>query len=323
MDTLFERHNFVYMNKKIDYPLIKNEVGDIARGFVAGVITGAVTGTAVAGIAGAVGGYIGKGATNRIESIAKDLMNPFRKHIGFHTNDFVLMRGYKKNIDGDFSTAKFELIHEIPGAKREIDSNDRLISEKLASTIGLYSGQKLYDQDILNENEDDFMNNILRKDVLSIGGPIPLDPLRDVMIKKNVLPCNYELEKPLEYLPEETGISDKTYYKYEIVTDEGDIFEPQWNQLNYGIITQVDKDLIFPESDKGVFFNFSGCQSFGTEGACALFSNKESMKSTIKQIREKVDKRENFQAIVSVPINKRIKEIKANEIKIESVFKIK
>lgn len=166
------------------------------------------------------------------------------------------------------------------------------------------------------------MSNILRKDVLSIGGPIPLDPLRDVMMKKDVLPCNYELEKPLEYPPEETGISNKTYYKYEIVTNEGDIFEPQWNQLNYGIITRVDKDLIFPESEKGVFFNFSGCQSLGTEGACTLFSNKKSMKSAIKQIREKVDKRENFQAIVSVPINKRIKEIKANEIKIESVFKI-
>ena len=323
MEPLFERHNFVYMKKKIDFPLIKNKVGDIVPGIIAGAAGDLVTGTPVAGIAGFVAGYISKGAISISTSKVKDLINQFRRLFGFNKNDFVLMIGYRKDINKQLVTMEFEPIVRVPEAKAEIDRNDREISEKLASTIGLYKDQKLYDQDELNEKEDDFMNDILRKDVLSVGGPIPLDPLYDVMIQKDVLPCNYELKKPLIYPPEETGISDKTFYKYEIVTNEGDIFEPQWNQLNYGIITRVDKDLILHESDKGVFFNFSGCQWFGTKGTCTLFLNKGSIKSTIKQIRKEIGKKENFQAIVSVPIDKQTKIIKENEIKIESVFKIR
>lgn len=120
MDPLFDRHNFVYMNKKIDYPLIKNEMGDIVRGLVAGALTGGVTGNVVAGMVGAACGYIGGGATNRIENIAKDLINPFRRNFSFHTSDFVLMRGYRKNIDGDFATAEFELVDNIHGQNAKL-----------------------------------------------------------------------------------------------------------------------------------------------------------------------------------------------------------
>lgn len=312
------------MKKKIDYPLVKNKVGEIVLGIIsAGVAGGLVTGNPVAGIAGFGAGYISKDVIRISTSKTKDLINPFRRHFGFHTNDFILMRGYKKDKNKQLVTMEFEPIARVPEAKAEIDRNDREISEKLASTIGLYKDQKLYDQDELNEKEDDFMNDILRKDVLSVGGPIPLDPLYDVMVKKDVLPCNYELEKPLIYPPEETGKADETIYKYEIVTNKGDIFEPQWNQLNFGIITRVDKDLILPKSEKGVLFNFSGCQWFGTKGICTLFLNKGSMKSAIKQIGKEIGKKENFQAIVSVPIDKQTKIIKENEIKVESVFKIR
>lgn len=323
MEPLFERHNFVYMNKKIDFPLIKDKVGGIVPGIITSAAGGLVTGDPVAGIAGFVAGDISKDVIRISTSKGKDLINPFRRHLGFHTNDFVLMRGYKKDKNKQLVTMGFEPIAMVPEAKVEIDRNDREISEKLASTIGLYQDQKFFDQDELNEKEGDFMNGILRKDVLSVGGPIPLDPLYNVMINKDVLPCNYELEKPLIYPPEETGISDKTFYKYEIVTNEGDIFEPQWNKLNYGIITRVDKDLILPESEKGVLFNFSGCQWLGTEGTCTLFLNKEMMKNAINQITKEVGKKENFQAIVSVPIDKQTKIIKENEIRIESVFKIR
>jgi len=284
MEPLFERHNFVYMNKKIDFPIIKNNVGNIVPGIVASAIGGLATGNPVAGIAGFAAGYISEDVIRISTSKVKDLINPFRRHLGFHTNDFVLMRGYRKDIKKQLVTMEFEPIAKIPEAKAEIDRNDREISEKLASTIGLYKDQKFYDQDKLNEKEGDFMDGILRKDVLSVGGPIPLDPLYNVMIMKDVLPCNYELERPLEYTPEETGILNKTYYKYEIVSNEGDIFEPQWNKLNYGIITRVDKDLIFPESEKGIFLNFSGCQSFGTEGTCTLFLIKLQKKWVKKKI---------------------------------------
>ncbi|CAD7772806.1 hypothetical protein AIOGIFDO_01303 [Candidatus Methanoperedenaceae archaeon GB37] len=44
MELLFERHDFVFMNKKIDFPLIKNKVGDIAPRIIAGAAGGLVTG---------------------------------------------------------------------------------------------------------------------------------------------------------------------------------------------------------------------------------------------------------------------------------------
>jgi len=314
------------MKKRIDFPLIKNKIGEIVPGIIGGAIGGLIEGNPVAGIAGFGAGYISKDVFRISTSKAKDLMNPFRRYFDFHTNDFVLMRGYKKDINRQLVTMGFAPISKIPEAKAEIDRNDREISEKLASTIGLYKDQRLYDADELREKEDEFMEHILGKDILSVGGPIPLDPLYNIMIKKDVLPCNYELENPLIFPPEETGMPDKTLYKYEIVTKEGDIFEPKWNELNFGIITRVDKELIkefLPESGKGVLLNFSGCQWFGTKGACTLFLNKGRMRYAIEQIRKEIGKKENFQAIISVPIEKQTKIIKDNEIKVERVFRVR
>ncbi len=312
------------MKKEILYPLIKDIKGSIVSGIIGGAGSGLATAEPVAGIIGFVLGFMAEKVSRISIDKVHDIQNPFRKYFDFHTDDFVLMRGYKKDKNKQLVTMNFDPIVKIPWAKPEIDRNDREISEKIASMIGLYEYQKLYDQNKLEKKENDFMNFILKKDILSVGGPIPIDPLYEVMIKKDVLPCNYELKKPLIYSSDETGIPNKTIYKYEIVTPKG-ILEPKWNELNYGIITCVDKKLIFPESEKGILINFSGCQWFGTYGACNLFLEKEKMENTIRQIAENVGKIENFQAIISVPIDKETKMIKENEVNIEPelIFKVR
>jgi len=86
------------MNKKIDFPLIKNKAGYIVPPILAGAAGGLVTGNPVTGIVGFVAGYISKDAIRISTSKVKDLINPFRRHLGFHTNDFVPV-GRMRNIE--------------------------------------------------------------------------------------------------------------------------------------------------------------------------------------------------------------------------------
>lgn len=325
MEEFLRRHSLVLMDKTINYPVINNKSGKTLAGItpaVVGSAAGAFVGAHInssypvsginatvmgAAVGAAVGEAVGKVVTDLSLNINDRLRNPFRKALGFSTNNFILMRGHKKDKDGQLVNMDFELVTSNAKSVPEIDTNDCRVSNQLAGAIGLYRNQILYDSHHLIDYGDTFINAIETKDILSIGGPIPLDPVRKLMRNKDILPCNYELDDPKKYMPEETGLEGKIYNKYEIkVEGRDELFEPKWNRLNYGMITRIDKGSV-PDftGDKGIFINFSGCQWFGTEGVCNLFLNNSMTEKTIDGIKRfGVDTKKNFQAIVRVPVDK-------------------
>ena len=329
MEPFFERHEYARMKNEIDFPLVEDPAGVLVPAFVSATIATAMSGNPVAGIAiftGVVVGSIAVPPARKGIRKIRAIRTPFHKRFDFHPDDFVIITGFKKSESKTLVDPNFKPIKEA-GALPQVDEKDKNLSEEFADALGLYAKQTLYSREHLEEKEDEFMTMLLDKDILAVGGPIPIDPLYEVMIEKAVLPCNYELKNPLIHLPSETGIQDKTYPKYEIVIKgREEPLIPEWNNVDWGLITCVEKNIIFEKGKygkgKGLFFNISGCHGFGTKGAGLLLLDKEWLVRLADQVEKRIGKCKNFQAIVKVPINPKTKGVVKPNLDVVDAYKV-
>lgn len=325
MEEFLERHSVALREYDFVYPLIKEwNTGKIVPSLAAGIAGTVLTGfNPVAGIAAAAVTRLVHGLVQLGIDRIRAMFHPFHRRFGFHPDDFVLLLGYKKNYRKELITQKFDPIVEVAEARPDFSENDKMLTDLLIKGMGRWKGQKvLYDKEHLDKNKSEFIEKMLQKDVLSVGGPIPIDPLYEAMIEKDRLPCNYKLKDFNSediYPPELTGMRDKVLPKYPvIVAGRQEPLYPKWNELNWGIITCVDKRLILEERKwgkvKGLFFNISGCQWFGTHGAGFQLLQKGGVKIVADYVESEIGISKNFQVIVKVAINPETKTVTSFEL---------
>lgn len=302
IEEIIDRHRLLFYEEEITAPRIIDYEGSII-GTIGAVVAGAIgDGDPVAILLGYLGGSASRilmraGFTGG-RSFIRKLSNPFYRYVGFNSQDFVLLTGFKKDIKRRLVTMDFEAT-PLP----QDEPHDKEYGEILAGAI---SGSKTqlppYSRAALLLNEDEFANNLLTKDVLAVGGPINLDPLYEPMRSKG-LPCSYELEQPLRYPLDRTG--GKVYYRYQILRRGREIpLIPEWNELNWGVITCMEKAVIFPRDAKGgLFFNISGCNWLGVAGAAIFLYRKDNLIKLREVVERRIGKTHNFQAIIKVPID--------------------
>ena len=278
MEEFLERHSITLREYDFLYPLIKGwTTGKIVPSLAAGITgTWVSGGDPVAGIAAAAATRLVQGLVQFGIDKIRAMFHPFHTQFGFHPDDFVLCVGYRKNHRKELVTQSFDSIVKVAEAKPEFPANDKFLADLLTKGMGKWKGQKvLYDYEHLSQNRTEFMEKMLKKDILSVGGPIPIDPLYEAMIDRDRLPCNYKLKDFKTddiYSTDSTQMPDKVLPKYPIIIEgREEPLYPKWNELNWGMITCVDKRLVFEERKwgkvEGLLFNVSGCQWFGTHGA--------------------------------------------------------
>ena len=320
MEDFLEKHSLALREHDFLYPLIKKwKTGEIVPSLAAGVggtiVSGGdpVAGIAVAAVTRLVQG-LGQLGLDRVRAIA----HPLYEQFDFRPYDFVLLLGYKKNYKKELVTRRFDPIVKVAEAKPECSENDKALADLLTKAMGKLEGQKtLYDTEHLVREQSEFIERMLQKDILSVGGPIPIDPIYEAMIERDHLPCNYKLRDFKSediYSPELTGMPDKILPKYPVIiprTEEP--LYPKWNELNWGIITCVDKRLIFEERKwgkvKGLFFNVSGCQWFGTRGSGLQLLEKDGVRTLADYVKQEIGTSKNFQVIMKVTINPKTKTV--------------
>lgn len=332
MEQLLERHSLALREYDFFYPLIKKwktgqTVPCLAAGLVGTIFSG---GNPLAGIGLAAATRLTEGLAflgiDRLRAIG----NPFYRKFGFRPDDFVLLQGYRKNYKGELVTEKFEEIVKVPEAKPMPGENDKILADLLIGALGKFEGQKvIYGKEYLDPNMDQFIEKMLQKDVLCVGGPIPNDPMRDAMEQRDRLPCNYKLKDFTNddiHPSEKTGWPDKILPKYPImIKGKEEPLYSQWNELDWGMITCVDKQIVLEERKwgkvKGLFFNVSGCHWFGTHASGIQLLKPKGVKALGDYVESKISTRKNFQVIFQVKINPETKTITSFDF--YDAFKVK
>lgn len=324
IEGILYRHKLSFYKDKIEYPRIVDPLG-VVVGAIGATVVGQVTGGNPVAIlkgylAGHTAGVLLRTGFEHVGRYIRKISAPFYGAFGFNPQDFVVFTGFKKNINKELVTEAFELAQ-----KPLEDSNDKETADILARAI---SGPKRqsppYSQDELLLDPDKYLREFFKKDVLAVGGPIPLDPLYELMKNKD-LPCSYELKDPLTYPPEETGDPSKTYYRYEILRRHKDPLIPEWDRLNWGIITCMEKSVILPKEAKGgLFFDISGCNWYGGRGSALFLHDKQNLRRLKEAVEEKIGKAKNFQAVIKVPVDPSTKTIISNQIEFleNEIYKI-
>lgn len=100
--------------------------------------------------------------------------NIYRKYLNIDISDFIILRGYKKDLDlktGKIKlvTQKFKYIELCEGEAPKVDINDDRISRRLGKTLFKGKDEKLL---ISSELDDEKYNELLEKDLISIGMPL-------------------------------------------------------------------------------------------------------------------------------------------------------
>jgi len=208
-----------------------------------------------------------------------------------------------------------------------VHPQDKETGEILAKAIsGIAQQYPPYSRDelVLTAKGEEFLNKLYKRDVLSVGGPVLLDPLYEPMKNKG-LPCSYEIEKPLAYPLEQTG--GNLRYRYELVRrSKQEPLIPEWNQLNWGLITCMEKSIIFPKEAKGgLFFNISGCNWFGSRGVALFLYQRGNLRKLKEAVERKIGKSKNYQAVLRVPIDPFTRTgmlVRPGELMEEEIYKI-
>lgn len=307
MEPLLERHSLAHLKRDFDWPLLKNPRREIVPAIIGASVL-AITGEPVAGIGTAAAGSMLQALVRMNITKLQDVSHPLHRKFGFHVDNFLLMTGYKKNQAKELVTPEFKKIKDVPWAKAEVDTNDLEMAQILSAAIGSYNKQKPYSREDLERKQDEFMTKLLRtsSDVLIVGGPIPIDPLYELMIAK-ALPCNYELKTGQIFSPAETGCPDKQFPKYEIcVKGREEPLVPEWNKLNFGLITCCEKSILFGQG-KGLVLNVSGCHWLGTWGTGLLLLDGDKIAKLGDLVKNKTGQTKNFQVVVEIPVNPQTK----------------
>ncbi len=320
MEQFLDRHSLSLREYDFLYPLIKKwKTGEIV-GCLASTLAGTVFfgDKPLAGIGTAAATRLMEGLVFLGIDKLRLISNPLYQKFGFHPDDFVLLQGYRKNYKRELVTAKFEEIVRVPEAKPEFVAPDKILADLLTGALGKFEGQKvIYGEEYFEPHKDQFVEGMLKKDILCVGGPISNDPLRDVMEQMARLPCNYKLKNLTKddfHNPEETGSQDITLPKYPImIKGKEEPLSPKWNMLDWGMITCVDKQVIFEESVwgevKGLFFNVSGCHWFGTHASGKQLLKPKGVTALGDYVEGKISTRKNFQVVFEVKISPETKSI--------------
>jgi len=242
-----------------------------------------------------------------------DIQNPLKKYFDFNVRDFVGLTGCEKDLD--FKTGEKRLIRKLadrwvpiegmqyegPSYGKQDYCEFRKITRALISNRLEEGDEELVPKHSYEEEYREYISKMLEKDVISVGGPISLDPLFDKMKGKD-FPCNYDLIKEHKFF------LDKVFKKYPLQVSEKYLgthtrneFEPEWNKTNFGLISKVEKKLVF-DKGSGVFVNASGCNWQGTAGASSYFYEKEKLKILVKYIEDNKALDKNFQVVVETPL---------------------
>ncbi len=301
-EEIIERHRLAVYEDKITYPRIIDPQAHII-GAIGAVVSGVISmGNPVAILLGYIGGtsseILLRTGFAKGRGFIRKLSNPFHKYIGLNPQDFVLFTGFKKDKTRRLVTVDFK-----PTLLPQDEPHDKEYSEILARAIsGSETQLPPYSRDELLLREEEFMDKLFKKDVLAVGGPINLDPLFELM-KSQGLPCSYEIGNPLTYPLDQT--EGNVYYRYQIVRKgKAEALVPEWNELNWGIITCMEKSVIFPKEAKGgLFFNISGCNWLGVAGAAIFLYEKDNLRKLREVVERRLGKTNNFQAVVKVPFD--------------------
>jgi hypothetical protein len=298
-EKIIERHKLAIYENKITYPLIIDPESHIV-GAIGAVTAWAISGDPVAILPGLAGGELldisKKIVSAKVQEYGRKLFNPYHKYIGFNPQDFILFTGFKKDKNRNLVTVDFKKT-----ARPQDEPNDKYYGETLAYHISELKTQlPPYSRDDLFSREDEFMGKLFKKDVLAVGGPINIDPLFELMKGKD-LPCSYEIVNPLTYPLKKTAGNIR--YRYQIVRKgRTEPLIPEWNKLNWGIITCMEKSVIFPKEAKGgLFFSISGCNYIGMGGAVIFLRQKDNLQRLQEVVERRLGKTKNFQAVVKVP----------------------
>ncbi len=301
-EEILSRHKLAFYEDNITYPRIINPEG-LTIGAIGAVVAAITTGgDPIAVLKGFGGGTLAQILARTGFSYAKQqiarLSDPFYHYLGFNPKGFVLLTGFKKSSGRELVTMDFQ-----PTRLPVDEANDKESAEILARAIsGAQQQLPPFSRDELTLKGEEFLNKLLTKDVLAVGGPINIDPLYEPMRSKT-LPCSHELENPATFPLHETG--GVAFYRYEIVRKgRQEPLIPEWNRLNWGMITCVEKSVILPNEGKGgLFLSISGCNWLGVRGAAVFLYNKENMRRLKDAVKNKLGKVKNFQAIIKVPLS--------------------
>jgi hypothetical protein len=332
VEQLLERHSLALREYDFFYPLYKKwTTGQIVPCIVTELAdTICCGGDPLAGMKSAAIALLAEGLAFLGVDRLRAIFNPFHRKFGFHPDDFVLLHGYRKNYKGELVTERFEEIVKVPEAKPMPGENGKVLADLLLGALGKFEGQKvIYGQEYLDANEDRFMEKVRQKDVLCVGGPIPNDPLRDAMAEMDRLPANYKLRGFTTddiHPPKQTRRPDIVLPKYPIVIKgKEETLYPEWDELDWGMITCVDKQIIFEEKEwgkaQGLFFNVSGCHWFGTHAAGTQLLAPKRVKALAAYVESKIGACKNFQVIFKVNINPETKAITSFDF--YNAFKVK
>lgn len=250
----------------------------------------------------------------------RDIVAPYKKYFNFDVQDFVVLTGYNKFIDNDgikrLATQDWEKISgKTPGINTKDDTTVRTISRILS---GAHKDENKQEELFSNSelSNSDLADMVENKDVISAGGPIPIDCIYEGMAKSS-FPCNYELKNPELFCHDPCYTSpekDPRFKKYEIKISDNcsnrlydkfgaNEFIPMWNEYNYGLITIVNKEFLF-NGGSGVLINVSGCNWAGTVGAGSYFHDRKKSEELIKLLDTNLIKSgQNVQFVVKVPLN--------------------
>lgn len=297
-------------DRKSDEPIVKAILREYGPKAIAGAIVGGIAGGVLGSVVGAAGIPVITGAIRGFSDYLSDIQNPLKKYFDFNVRDFVGLIGCKKDLNfdtglKDLVTAKFEIIKGMEYGGPDYDTHDydffRIIAKVLISNRLEKEDEELRSKYLYEEKFREYVETLLEKDVMSIGGPIPLDPLFDKM-KERAFPCNYDLVEERKFFP------DKKFKKYPIQISEKYLgmrerseFEPEWNKVNFGLISRLDKKSVF-DKGSGVFVNVSGCNWQGTAGASSYLCEKEKLDMLVQYIKDNKALDKSFQVVVETPL---------------------
>ena len=291
----------IILDRESKKPIVKAVFEEYGYTAIAGAVIGAITEGIVGSVAGVLGVPLLAKTIKGFVDYTRDVLHPLRKYFDFDVGNFVGLIGCKKDLD--FSTglkravdAKFNPIEGMEYGGPDYDTPDfNYFRLALRPITGLgKKDEMLLSRGAYDKDPREYTDKLWEKDILSVGGPIPIDPLF-VKMKEKVLYCNFDLINEYKFFP------DKPWKKYPIRTRDGREFMPEWNSFNLGLITKVDKKVVL-EGGSGVFINIAGCNWQGTAGATSYFYQKEKLDLLLKHLEDNKALDKNFQVIVKVPL---------------------
>ena len=254
-------------------------------------------GSTISAFSGVIGGFYA------IRTLYKSYKNyqyskekeQWKDILGIDLDNHVAFRGFKKDIVGNLVTNNFQ------STQKPIDDTNDYISLKILenSICGGNTVKEILTGDYKKELDKITYNDAMNfNDMICVGGPIPLDFFKKTMDSngKQALPCSYNISNAKPFS------GHNNINQYEIITSKGEEFTPIFNKKNYGLITCIDKKLIFDGDIDGKLLNISGCQGVGTQGALKYFASSNGRKHILNKIKANNEK-ESFQLIVEVDLD--------------------